>query len=84
VTKIAVDPHAELCMIALTIEDTAFWPGWVGCGGWSACESWPGVTKLTAGSWLFLMSVRIWLVCTGGEFLIDWMYCGAFHIGARP
>jgi len=33
VTKIAVEFHSELCMIALTIEDTKFWAGCVGCGG---------------------------------------------------
>src|SRR5215467_3669685 len=84
VTKIAVEDHAGLFMIALTIEETKFCAGCVGCGGWSDCESWPGVTKLMFGSWLFTASVMICCDDTVGVFLIPRMYCGASHTGAWP
>src|SRR5580700_10500468 len=84
VTKIAVEDQAGLFMIAFTMEDTKFWAGWVGCGGWSDWESSPGVTKLTLGSWLFFASVMIWVEETPVVFLRLWMYCGASHTGAVP
>src|SRR5262250_3624292 len=84
VTKIAVEGHAGLFMIALTTEETKFCAGCVGCGGWSDCASWPGVTELRLGSWLACASVMICFDCTGGVLLIAWMYCGASHTGAWP
>ena len=76
--------HSELCMIALTIEDTKLWAGCVGCGGWSDWESSPGVTKLMLGRLLAFASVMIWVEETAGVFLMLLMYCGASHTGALP
>src|ERR1051326_3333247 len=84
VTKIAVELHSELCMIAFTIEDTKFCAGCVACGGWSDWESWPGMTKLMLGRLLLFASVMIWLESMPGVFLRPLMYCGASHTGAVP
>src|SRR5260370_41135251 len=49
VTKIAVEDHAGLFMIALTMEDTKFCAGCVGCGGGAEGGFSPRGAKLVFG-----------------------------------
>ena len=80
----AVDDHAGLCITLLTIEDSKFWAGWVGCGAWSDVGSLSGVTKLTLGSWLFTASVMIEVAGAAGTAASDVTHCEASQCGIVP
>src|SRR5262249_62355075 len=84
VTKIAVEDHAGLLMIALTTEETKFCAGCVGCGGGAGCAAWPGGAKLVFGGWVGRAAGMSGFDCTGGGGLCVFGCRGGGRTPAPP